>query len=453
MTKVRTIFQPTATAISLGLLAMLLSIVSLQTQAQLRTLDGIAAIVDDNVVLLSEFVERVDSINKRLEAANQPKPPRELLNQQIIDRLISDRVQLNRAERMGVEIPVEEINKSFTRLAEQRNMSTQQYAAGLESQGFSITDIRKQLEQEIIMQQVQRYHVNRRIDISKSEIDSFLESGEGQFWSEPDYFVGHIVFPLGTDEINLKSYKEVDDVLGKLKNGDDFKSLAIRYSRGPTALEGGDIGWRKVAEFPTEISNAIGGLEIGQHSVPVESNGGVHILKVFNKRDNQEEMMIEKNKIRHILIPTNEIRDESQAKGLAQSLADRVRTGENFEDLAKEHSEDFGSALQGGDLGWVLPGQMVPEFEQAAQQARINQVTDPVRSQFGWHVILVDGRKEVDMRGDMIRNQASNLLRSRRYDEEVQLWIQELRDEAFVKVMVTDEALGIKEDDEIKLNL
>lgn len=432
-------------------LGLILSLTAITSLAQLKTLDGIAAIVDDNVVLLSEFVERVDSIEKRIEASGQSSPPKVILNQQVIERLISDRVQLNRAERMGVNIPVEEINAAFERLAKSRNLTAQQYAVGLESQGFSITDIRSQLEQEIILSQVQSYHVNRRIDISGNEIESFLQSGEGQFWREPDYFVGHIVFPLGSDEQNIQAYREVDEVLQQLKNGEDFKSLAIRYSKGPTALEGGDIGWRKVAEFPTEISEAIAGLDVGEYSVPVESNNGVHILKVFNKRDNQQEMMIEQNKVRHILIPTNEIRNDAEAQGLAQSLADRVRAGESFEDLAKQYSEDFGSALQGGDLGWVLPGQMVPEFEQGTKQAKVNDVTDPIRSEFGWHIILVDGRKEVDMREDMIRNQVANLLRSRRYDEELQLWIQELRDEAFVKIMLSDEALG--KEDEIKLNI
>ncbi len=418
--------------------------------AQLKILDGIVAVVDDNVVLYSELVKRVDDILKRLKNADQPLPPREMLNQQVLERLISDRVQLNRAERMGVEIPIEDINRSFERLAKSRNLTTNQYAAALESQGFSIADIRHQLEREIILSQVQQLHVNRRINITDSEIDNFLQSGEGQFWRKPDFFVGHIVFPLGDDEQNSKSYADIDEVLEQIRNGEDFRSLAIRYSKGPTALEGGDIGWRKVAEFPIEIAEAIGDLDVGDVSVPVQSGGGVHIMKVYNMRDNQTEMMIEQNKTRHILIPTNEIRDDDDAQSLAQSLADRVRAGEAFDELAKVYSEDYSSALQGGDLGWVLPGQMVPEFEQATKQAKINEVSAPFRSKFGWHILLVEERKEVDMRENVIRNQAVNLLRSRRYDEELQLWIQELRDDAFVEIMLNS---AQEEEEEINLNI
>ena len=427
----QTIKMSATTSLLTMMLAALLSVLMpLNAHAQLRMLDGIIAVVDDDVVLVSELQSRIDNIMQRIEASGQEAPPQQLLYEQVLNRLIDDRLQLNLANRIGVEIPVDEINSAFAKLAAERNLSPERYAELLQNQGFSITGIRDQLEQEIVLSQLQRYQVNRRINITDSEIDNFLKSREGQFWREPDYYIGHIVLNSGSSDI--------DTVVRELDMGADFRNIAIRYSKGSTALEGGDLGWRKVAQFPNDIADLLAQLDAGQNTRPITSNGAVHVFKVYEKRENERQHMIEQRKVRHILIPTNEIRDDNDALDLATSLVERTQKGEDFSELAKQYSEDYGSALQGGDLGWVLPGQMVPEFEQAAQIAAVNAVTEPIRSQYGWHVILVDEIKDVDMSEDVIRNQAVNLLRGRRYDEELKLWTQELRDDAFIEIINSD---------------
>lgn len=402
--------------------------------AQLVMLDAVVAVVDEDIVLASEVKVRLDAIIKRLKAHNQDVPSYKALYKQILDKLVEEQVQLNIAERLNVQISKESIDKAFQTLASQYKLSADKYVELLESQGGSIKSVRQQLWRDLVLSEMQKNIVNSRINITDSEIDIFLQSSEGQFWREPKFLIGYIILPK-----NDKVDETMKSLMSELEAGTDFRSLAIRYSKGSTALKGGDIGWRRIAEFPSDIVAAIKHLKVGQYSKPVISSKGIHLFKLHEQQDAKNQGVIEQNKLRHILIPSNALRNDAQSQDLAESLAERVRLGEDFSELAKLYSEDHNTALQGGDLGWVLPGQIEPKLEEAVQAQPVGSIIEPIHGELGWYLIWVEGRKEVDMSQDIIRNQAVYILRSQRYDEELKLWLQEIRDDAFIKIMIDEE--------------
>jgi len=419
-----------------ALLAVLLAAFSVTTSAQVEILDKVVAIVDEDVVLESEVQRRLATIYAQIQKSGTQPPPQEIVVQQVLERLISERLQLNMGYSAGIRITDAELNDAMARIASSNQLTMEQYAEQVHASGSTLANVREEIRNEMILMRVQQGQVMRRIRISSQELDNFLNSEEGRFMTSPDVNVGHILLPVpsgkNNDEVNA-ILQRAQGLLDEANNGTDFRQLAIANSADQTALQGGDLGWRKMAQLPGVFIEAVEGLEIGQISAPIRSDAGYHLIKLYGRKGGGEQL-IEQHFARHILIKPNEIRDEATAISQLTELRERIKTGEDFALLAKEFSEDPGSALNGGELGWSTPGMFVPEFEQTMSSIELGEVSAPFLSQFGWHILQVTERRKQDFSENITRNRAQNLLRQRKYEEELQVWLQEIRDEAFVEI-------------------
>lgn len=421
------------------LAALALVLVSSPTLSQFRLLDSIVAVVDNDVVMASELDERVTTIYQRILETGTEAPPREVLIPQVLDRLILERIQLDMARRAGIRVSDEEINATIASIARGEGLTPEQFLQVITSQGLSVAALREQLSTEIILARVQQAQVNRRIYISEQEVTNFLASDEGRNFISPDVNLGHILLPLSSaaslDEVQA-AYDKARTILDRINAGDDFRNLAIVHSADQSALQGGDLGWRKMAELPDVFIAPLSELQPGQVTDVIRSNAGLHILKLYDKRGG-EQQLIQQSKARHILLKPNEIRDDETTYNELAKIAESIRNGSaTFAEMARQHSEDLGSALSGGDLGWSLPGKFVPEFEQVMDSIPINEVSAPFRSQFGWHILQVTERRDQDFSEDIKRHQAETILRQRKFESELQIWLQEIRDEAYIDIKI-----------------
>ena len=419
-----------------ALLAVLLAAFSVTASAQVEILDKVVAIVDEDVVLESEVQRRLATIYAQIQTSGTQPPPQEIVVQQVLERLISERLQLNMGYSAGIRITDAELNDAMARIASSNQLTMEQYAEQVHATGSTLSNVREEIRNEMILMRVQQGQVMRRIRISSQELDNFLNSEEGRFMTSPDVNVGHILLPVpsgkNNDEVNA-ILQRAQGLLDEANNGTDFRQLAIANSSDQTALQGGDLGWRKMAQLPGVFIEAVEKLEINQISEPIRSDAGYHLIKLYERKGGGEQL-IEQHFARHILIKPNEIRDEATAVSQLTELRERIKTGEDFALLSKEFSEDPGSALNGGELGWSTPGMFVPEFEQTMGSIELNEVSAPFLSQFGWHILQVTERRNQDFSENITRNRAQNLLRQRKYEEELQVWLQEIRDEAFVEI-------------------
>jgi len=411
-------------------------LVSLSATAQIQMLDKVIAIVDDDVVLQSELDQRLASVLAQIQQSGTQAPPEEVLVQQVLDRLISERLQLNIAYSAGVRIPDEELNSAMARIAAGNQLTMEQYIENIHSQGQTVATVREEIRNELTLMRVQQGRVMRRIRISQQELDNFLNSEEGRFLTSPDVNIGQILLSVPSNV----STAEADQILAKAKDlqaqivaGVDFRQLAIANSADQSALQGGDLGWRKMAQLPSVFIDAVEVLAVEEVSQPIRSGAGYHLLKLYERRGGGEQL-IEQHFARHILIKPNQIRDQETTVNQLNKLRERVLAGEDFAELAKEFSEDPGSGLKGGELGWSTPGMFVPEFEQTMNSIAVDEISAPFSSQFGWHILQVTERRKQDFSGDILRNRAENMLRQRKYEEELQVWLQEIRDEAFIEI-------------------
>ena len=419
-----------------ALLAVLLTAFSVTASAQLEILDKVVAIVDEDVVLESEVQRRLATIYAQIQQSGTQPPPQEIVVQQVLERLISERLQLNMGYSAGIRITDAELNDAMARIASSNQLTMEQYAEQVHASGSTLSNVREEIRNEMILMRVQQGQVMRRIRISNQELDNFLNSEEGRFMTSPDVNVGHILLPVpsgkNNEEVNA-ILQRAQGLLEEANNGTDFRQLAIANSADQTALQGGDLGWRKMAQLPGVFIEAVEKLEIGQISEPIRSDAGYHLIKLYERKGGGEQL-IEQHFARHILIKPNEIRDEETVVSQLTELRERIKAGEDFALLTKEFSEDPGSALNGGELGWSTPGMFVPEFEQTMGSIELNEVSAPFLSQFGWHILQVTERRNQDFSENITRNRAQNLLRQRKYEEELQVWLQEIRDEAFVEI-------------------
>jgi len=419
----------------LALMSFALSI-SLSVSAQVTMLDKIVAIVDDDIVLNSELQQRMTTVIQQIAQSGTQAPPKEIILQQVLERLISERLQLNMGYNAGIRITDEELNGAITRVAQSNGLTITQYIAQIQSRGGTIAVVREEIRNEMVIRRVQQGKVMRRIRISEQELDNFLTSEEGRFLISPDVNIGQILLsvPTGsskddTDGILARAHKLHTDT----SNGTDFRQLAIANSADQSALQGGDLGWRKMAQLPGVFIDAVEQLELGQVSDPIRSDAGYHLLKLYERRGGGKQL-IEQHFARHILLKPNQIRDEQATIAELNGLREQVLAGDEFAKLSKQLSEDPGSALKGGDLGWSTPGMFVPEFEETMNSIALNEISAPFASQFGWHILQVTERRDQDFSSEILRNRAQNVLRERKYEEELQVWLQEIRDEAFIEI-------------------
>jgi peptidyl-prolyl cis-trans isomerase SurA len=423
-------------ALTQPLVALIILLVSVQASAQIKVLDKIIAIVDDDVVLKSELDQRMDAIVAQLTQSGTQMPPEKILEQQVLERLISERLQLTMGYDSGIRISDDELNQAIARIASSNNISVAQYIEQVTLQGSSISAMRGEIRNELIIMRVQQGKVMRRIRISEQELDNFLKSEEGRFVTSPDVNIGQILLSISSDSAK----KSIDQVVGRadllfnqIEQGADFRAIAIANSADQSALQGGDLGWRKMAQLPGVFIDAVEKLDIGEVSQPIRSAAGYHLIKLYERRGG-EEQLVEQHFSRHILMKPNQIRDQKTTINQLNKLRKRSIAGEDFAVLAKEFSEDPGSALSGGELGWSTPGMFVPEFEQIMSTIAIDDISEPFASQFGWHILQVTERRHQDFSSEILRNKAQSMLRQRKYEEELQVWLQEIRDEAFIEI-------------------
>ncbi|MBT8101604.1 MAG: peptidylprolyl isomerase [Gammaproteobacteria bacterium] len=398
-------------------------------------LDGVAAVVNEGVVLRSQFDEQMSVILQRAEQQDIPLPPAAVLEEQVLERLILNEIQLQRAQRIGLQVSDAMLNDSIRRIAEQNGGRFEDMPALLAQDGVNYADFRRSLRDEITVEQLRRIEVGQSINVSEREIEQCIVDLETNVVVNSDWALSHILLPFDASasaEERDAVLQQANDIYAELQDGADFRELAARYSKGPTALEGGSLGPMQGQNVPTLFADVLPGMKAGDVSEPFRKGTSFHIVKVDDLRSAVERSEVNQVKVRHILITPNEIIDDETAKQRLDDALAKIRDGEDFGEQAKLLSDDPGSANLGGDLGWSGPGTFVPEFDEVVSQSEINVVSEPFRSQFGWHILEVLDRRVYDNTEDLKKRNCDLRIRNSKMEEETQLWMQRLRDEAFV---------------------
>lgn len=400
-----------------------------------QLLDKVAVIVDDAIIMESEIDERTAGVLANIRKQGMAEPDTAELRQQIIERLIVESLQMQMAERAGVRIPDAQLNEAMANIAAQNKMDLDQFRAALQADGISFLGMRENVRQEMIIKRVQQGNVNGRIQISEQEVENFLQSEEGQKLTAPNYRVAHfMVSSDGSAAQSAKAKAAAELAAQRLRDGMAFEKMLAQGSINGMETGGSDLGWRKADELPGAFSDVVPTLEVGQVSEPLEAGGNWHVLKLVQQQGG-EKRMIDQLQVRHILIKPSEILTDEQAEQKMNKLYEQIISGEaDFAELAREHSEDIGSAMEGGDLGWTQAGQMVPAFDAMMWETEVDEVSKPFRSKFGWHIMRVEGKRSQDMSDEMATRIASNFIYQRKFEEELGAWLQKIRDEAYVDI-------------------
>ena len=421
-------------------LFLLLSLfLSLNINAKIELIDRVVAVVDSGVIMESQLNSRVEEILLRLKNDKAELPPLNLLEEQVLDRLIIEEIQLQLAERAGIKISDSELNQTLSRVSAQNNLSLDDFRIKLEEEGSSYRSFRDTIRKELIIQRVQRGKVGAKVDISEQEIENFINSEEGKSQLAEQYNVQHILLSVKSG-LTEKEISEIENnansLIERLDNGEGFEKLAASYSSGQNALEGGFLGWRTSSELPSLFAQVVTDLKVGTVAKPFRSGAGFHILKLSDKRGNTVKFL-DQTLARHILVQPSEIRTENQAKELINNIYERLSDGEDFKQLARQFSEDPGSKMDGGELGWSNPGDYDPVFEKTLNATEIGKLSEPVQSSFGWHIIEVLDRRNEDVSQEEQKNRAYQIIFKRKFEQELQSTLIELRAEAYVDIKLT----------------
>tara|TARA_B100001758_G_C18416454_1_gene620234 strand:- start:4186 stop:5490 length:1305 start_codon:yes stop_codon:yes gene_type:complete len=404
--------------------------------SQIQLLDKVIAVVDSGIIMESQLNDRVQSIVFRLRQNGTELPPKKELEKQVLERLIVEEIQLQMAERAGIKISDAELNSTISRIASQNQMNLEDFKESLESNDESYRGFRESIEREMIISRVQRARVGRNIQISEQEIENFLNSEEGRSKLAEQYDVQQILISLkgdASDQSKLEAEKKAEDIIVKLSNGESFEKLAATYSAGQNALEGGSLGWRKESELPSLFAETVKGLKEGEISSPIRSGAGLHILKLKGKKGNTVKYE-DQTLVRHILVQPSEIRSESQTELLINEIHQKLEEGEDFKILARQYSEDPGSKMNGGELGWSPMGTFTSQFEKVMIESKLNEVSKPFKSQFGWHILEVLDRRNEDVSEEQRKDGAFRIIFDRKFEQELERTLIEMRAEAFVDI-------------------
>lgn len=425
-----TIFKPL-------LWTLILTVASPLAPAATELLDQVAAIVDDDVVMSSELDDRIIQIQYNLENQGRPLPPAKELRQQVLNQMIVESLQLQMARRAGVRISDAQLNQAMSRVAGQNGLSLDQFREQLDEQGLSYTTAREQIRKEMIIQQVQSGNINNRIEITEQEITNFLESTEGKMLSSPQYHLSHILMPMdsmGGKAAEAQQRALFEQAKSEIDQGSNLLAWLEQYRKqGGQYLQGGDLGWRKAGDLPAIFTEVVPGMEPDEVVGPIRSAGGMHLVQLIERRGGPQ--IIDQTHVRHILLKPSEIRSDEQCEELLLEARNEILSGEeDFADLARQHTEDMGTAQEGGDLGWSRPGQFVPAFEETMAKLDIDEISLPFRSQFGWHIMQVLERRKYDISQEAAREQAYRFLFQRKFQDELDAWLQKIRDEAYVDI-------------------
>ena len=418
------------------LLVLLAVLAPLSVQAERKLLDQVVAIVDEDVILQTELEARINTITSRLSAQGTALPPRRVLEKRVLDQLITESIQMQMADRAGMRISDNELNETMANIAERNGMSLAQFENQLEAEGVTYNQAREQIRKEMLTSRVQQRQVGSRVRVTDREVENYLESLEARGGNNAQYRLAYIFVSVDdpSDEAEVDAAgKKAERLRNEILNGRDFREVAVAESDASNALEGGDMGWRAEGQLPSLVAPVVPDLPVGEVSDVLKNNSGFHLVMVMDKRGGEQQQVIQQHRVRHILVRPSEATTDKQAESKIRDLYQQLQDGASFSELAKEYSDDPVSGSDGGNLGWVSPGQMVPAFEQAMLDADVGELRGPFRSQFGWHILQVQERRQKDISGDVRDAEARQAIYRRKFDTELQNWLQEIRDEAFVE--------------------
>ncbi|MBK5102610.1 MAG: peptidylprolyl isomerase [Burkholderiales bacterium] len=405
------------------------------TPSPVLLVDRIVAVVNSEVITSGEVAERVKSVTLQLRQQGTQLPPADLLQKQVLERMIMDRLQLQLARETGLRVDDLQLDRTVARVAEGNKMSLTQFRQILERDGVQFDKFREELRNEILLSRLREREVDNRITVTDNEIDYFLSQQDASPSASIEFNLSHIILRLpeqaSPEEVDRQRAR-AEQVLAQVRQGADFSKLAVSFSDAPDALQGGVMGWRARDRLPDLFAQAIDGLKPGEVSGIIRSPAGFHLIKLLDRRGGGAPAVILQTHARHILAKTSEIVSESDAKRKLDNLRERIVNGVDFGELAKLNSDDS-SSVKGGDLGWVYPGDTVPEFERVMNSLKDGELSEPFASPFGWHLLQVLERRRTDVSGERKRQEARLILRERKADEAYQEWLRQLRDRAFVE--------------------
>jgi len=408
--------------------------------ANAMELDRIIAVVDEDVVMQSELQSQMRRVREQLRQQGTALPPTSVLERQIMERLILQKIQIQRAAESGVEVPDERLEAAINDIANKNKLNISQFKEILKSDGYQFTEFREQIRDEIMIASLRRQEVDRRIQVSENEINNYISNEFNQGASELEFRIAHILISIPADATGaeqIQARERAEQTLASLRDGAEFGDLAIAVSDGQNALEKGDLGWRRSEQIPSLFAPTVREMKIGDTSDIITSPSGYHLIKLTDLRSG-EEILVEQTLARHLLISPNELVSEEDALLRCKQLKIRLDGGDDFAILARTNSDDRGSAIEGGDLGWVSKGQMVPEFEEVMLYTEIDEISHPFRTEFGWHILQVLDRRSYDGTEDVKRARARSAISQRKKDERYQSWLRRLRDEAYVEYRVDE---------------
>ncbi|MFT4048108.1 MAG: peptidylprolyl isomerase [Solimonas sp.] len=410
-------------------------------------LDRIIVVVNDGVVLQSELDKAMDDARQQISKRGMAAPPEDALRAQVLERLILTKVQTQRAAQAGVRIDDRELNEVLTNIAKQNGMSLSAFAEAVRNDGMDYLSLREQIRDEVTIQRLRNKEVDSRVIVTDQDVDAYLAT-EGAN-SDKEYRLSHILIAVpdgASQQVRDQARAKAADLLKRIRAGEDFAQLAIANSNGQQALQGGDLDWRKAGDLPSVFASTAAKLEKGQTSDIFETGSGYHLIKLADVRGGDtERKTISETHARHILIQTNAIRNDDQARSLAQDLYGRLKNGEDFAKLARQFSDDPGSKNSGGDLGFQPPGVFVPEFQTRLDALQPNEISEPFRTQFGWHIAQLIERRERDVTEDQKRARARTALGTRKSAEEYDIWLRRLRNEAYIEYRLPSDAEAAKQ--------
>jgi peptidyl-prolyl cis-trans isomerase SurA len=408
--------------------------------APIVELDRIVAVVNKDVIVESELRDRVRQVRGQLRESGTVPPDETALTRQVLERLVLERLQLQVAQSNRIRVDDAELTRALEQIASRNQLTLRQFRDVLERDGFDFGRFREQVRNEILLGRVRQRSVERRVKVTPREIDNFLATADRQGGGDNQYRLGHILIAVpeaaSADDID-GARAEVGSVLERLGAGEDFAQIAAEVSDGQQALRGGDLGWRKGSELPTIFAEQVSDMQPGDVRGPIRSPSGFHVVRLHEVRGDSR-FVVTQTHARHILVTVNDLVSDEEAQRRLAQLKVRIQNGEPFDELARSHSDDTVSATRGGDLGWLNPGDTVPNFERAMKTLPEGEVSDPFRTQFGWHVLQVLGRRQHDDTDQVRRARAAEQIRARKLDEEVQTWLRQLRDEAYVELRLDE---------------
>lgn len=421
-------------------LSLIITTQVLAKPAEIEKMDRIIAIVDQSVITEQELIDRTKSIMMQVEKKGGELPAKEVLQKQVLERLIVDSLQLQLAAQTGIKVDDGQLDKTIERIAEQNKMSLAEFKKVLQADGVSFIKFREDIRSEITISRLREREVDNRVTISEGEVDNYLTTQASRTGEQDDFDISHILIRLPEDttpEDLQKARAKTEEMLKALESGMSFAEASATYSDAPNALDGGSLGWRNASQVPPAFFEAVKSLAVGAISQPFRSQSGVHILKLNDRRASASSLVVKQTHVRHILMKQSEVVSESEAKRKIEGIKERIENGTKFEEMARQYSED-GSASNGGDLGWVNPGDTVPAFEKEMNNLGLGEISAPVLTPFGWHIIQVLERREQDMSKEAARLKARQEIRARKAEEAYNDWIRELRDKAYVEMRLED---------------